>query len=192
MASSRITSWQIDGEKMEMVADFFLGSKITADGDHSHEIKRHLLLERKAMAKLHIYIKKQRHHMADKSWSRRSCGFSSSHLWMWELDHKEGWVPKNWWFRTVVLEKTLEKRPLDCKEIKPVNPKGNQSWIFLGRTDADAEAPVLWPPDAKSRLIRKDPDVGKDWGQEKEVIEDEMVGWHQLTQWTWVWANSWR
>ena len=96
----------------------------------------------------------------------------------WELDHKESWVPKNWWFWTVVLEKTLEN-PLDNKEIKPVNPEGNQSWIFIGRNDAEAETPILWPPDAKSWLIGKDPDAGKDWRQEeKGMTEDEMVGWH--------------
>ena len=97
---------------------------------------------------------------------------------MWELDHKESWVPKNWCFRTVVLEKTLES-PLGCKEIQPVHPKGNQSWIFIGRTDAEAEAPILWSPDVKSWLIRKDPYTGKDWRQaKKEMTEDEMVGWH--------------
>ena len=97
---------------------------------------------------------------------------------MWELEHKEGWGPKNWCFWTVVLEKTLES-PLDCKEIQPVHPKGNQSWVFIGRTDAEAEAPIFWPPDAKSWLIGKDPDAGKDWRQEeKGTIEDEVVGWH--------------
>ena len=97
---------------------------------------------------------------------------------MWELDHKESWAPKNWHLRTVVLKKMLWG-PLDSKEIKPVNPEGNQPWIFIGRTDADAEAPILWPPDAKNWLIGKDPDAGKDWGQEeKGVTEDEMVGWH--------------
>ena len=92
---------------------------------------------------------------------------------MWELDHKEGWVPKNWYFQTVVLEKTLES-PLDCKAIQPVNPEGNQSWILIGRTDAEAEAPILWPPDAKSRLVGKDPDAGKDWEQENEVTEEKI------------------
>ena len=107
----------------------------------------------------------------------QSYGFSSSHVCIWELDHKESWVPKNLCFWTVVLEKTLES-PLDSKEIKPVNPKGNQSWIFIGRTDAKAEAPILWPPDVKNWLIRKDPDAGKDWRQEeKGTTEDEMVGW---------------
>ena len=104
--------------------------------------------------------------------------FSSSHVGMWELDHKESWVLENWGFQTVVLEKTLESS-LDSKEIKAVHPRGNQPWIFIGRPDAEAEAPILWPPDAKSLLIGKDPDAGKDWGQvEKGVTEDEMVGWH--------------
>ena len=108
----------------------------------------------------------------------QSYGFSSSHVRMWELDHKEGWVPKNWCFWTVVLEKTLES-PLDCKEVKPVYPKRNQFWIFFGRTDAEAEAPIFWPSDANSPLIRKDPDAGKDWRQEeKGMTEDKMVGWH--------------
>ena len=102
--------------------------------------------------------------------------FSRSHVWMWELFYKESWAPKNWCFWTVVLEKTLEST-LDSKEITPVHPKGDQSWIFTGRTDV--ETPILWPPDVKSRLIRKDPDAGKHWGQEeKGTIEDEMVGWH--------------
>ena len=97
---------------------------------------------------------------------------------MWELDYKEGWAPKNWCFCTVVLEKILEN-PLDCKKIQPVHPKGNQSWIFIGRTDAEAEAPILWPPDMKNWLVRKDPEAGKDWRQEEEeTTEDEMVGWH--------------
>ena len=164
-----ITSWQI----METVSDFiFSGSKINADGASSHEIKRHLLLGRKTR---HC-IKKQRHHFANKGPYSQSYGFSSSHVWMW--DYKEVWVLKNWCFWTVVLEKTLAS-PLDCREIKLVNPRRNQLWIFIGRTDAEAETPILWPPDAKSWLIRKDPDAGKDWGQEeKGMTEDEMVGWH--------------
>ena len=105
--------------------------------------------------------------------------FFSSHVWLWELNHKESWALKNWRFWTVVLEKTLES-PLDCKEIKPVNPKGNQPWIFIGRIDAEAEVPILWPPDAKNWLIWKDPDAGKDWRREKGMTEDEMVGWHRL------------
>ena len=124
------------------------------------------------------YIKKQRHYFANKGPSSQNYGVSSSHVWMWELDHKESWVPKNWCFWTVVLEKTLEN-PLDCKEIKPVNPKGNQSWIFIARTDVEAEVPILWPPDVKNWLIRKDLQAGKDWRQEeKGMTEDEMVGWH--------------
>ena len=122
------------------------------------------------------HIKKQRHYFADKGPHSRSCGFSSSHVQMWQLDHKEGWAPKSWSFWTVVLEKTLES-PLDCMEIKPVNPKGNQSWIFIGRTDAEVLIP--WPPDAKSWFIRKYPDAGQDWRQEeKGTTEDEVAGWH--------------
>ena len=124
------------------------------------------------------HIKKQRHYFANKGPSSQSFGFSSSHVWMGELDYKESWVLKNWCFWTVVLEKTLES-PLDGKEIQPVHPKGNQSWICIGKTDAEAETPILWPSDAKSWLIGKDPDAGKDWREEeKGMTEDEMVGWH--------------
>ena len=123
------------------------------------------------------YIKNQRHCFADRDLYSQSYGFSNSHVWIWELDHKESWVPKNWCFWTVVLEKTLES-PLDCKEIQPVHPKGNQSWISTERTDVEAEAPILWPPDAKNWLIGKDPDAGKDWRREKGMTEDEMLGWH--------------
>ena len=124
------------------------------------------------------HIKNKRHCFANKGPSSQSYVFSTSHVWMWELDYKESWAPKNWCFWTVMLEKTLES-PLDCKEIKPLHPQGNQTWIFIGRTDAEAEAPVLWPPDTKSQLIGKDPDAAKDWRQkEKRVVEDEMVGWH--------------
>ena len=125
-------------------------------------------------------IKKQRHHFAGKGPYSQRYGFSCSHVQMWESDHKEGWDPKNLCFRTVVLEKTLDS-PLDCKEITLVNPKGNQPWIFIGRTGAEAEAPILWPPDEKSQLIvkKKKPDAGKDWGQEEKGTTDhEMVGWH--------------
>ena len=115
---------------------------------------------------------------ANKGPSTQSYSFSSSLVWMWELDYKEIWGPKNWCFWTVVWEKTLES-PLDSKEIKPVHPKRNQFWIFIGRTDAEAETPILWPPDAENWLIGKDPDAGKDWRQEeKGMTEDEMVGWH--------------
>ena len=123
-------------------------------------------------------IKNQRHHFANKSPYSQTYGFSSSHVWMWELDHKEDWMPKNWCFWVVVLEKIPES-PLDSKENQQVNSKGNQSWIFIGRTDAEAETPILWPRDAKSQFIRKDVDAGKDWKQEeKGTTEDEMVGWH--------------
>ena len=123
-------------------------------------------------------IKKQWHYFANKSPSNQGYGFSSSHVWVWELDCKESFVLKNWCFWTVVLEKTLES-PLDRREIQPVNPKGNQSWIFIGRTDVKAEALILWPPDAKNWLIWKDSDAGKDWGrEEKGMTEDEVVGWH--------------
>ena len=123
------------------------------------------------------HIKKQRYYFANKGPCSQSYGFSSTCVWMWKLDHKKGWVLKNWCFWTVML-KTLET-PLDFKEIKPVHPKGNQSQVFIGRTDAEAEALILWLPDVKSWLIWKDPDAGKDWRrEEKEMTEDEMVGWH--------------
>ena len=158
---------------MKTVVDFvFLGSKITADGDCSHEIKRCLLLGRKVMTVLHSVLK-SRHHFANKGLSSQSYGFSNIHVQMWEVDHKKGWASKNWCFWTVVLEKTLES-PLHCKEVKPVNPKGNQLWIFIGRTDA--KVPILWPPDAKSQLIGKDLGAGKDWRQkEKGTAADEMI-----------------
>ena len=157
---------------------YFLGGfKITADGDCSHEIKRLLLLERKVMANLDSILK-SRDNFANKGPSSQSFGFSSGHVWMWELDHKEGWAPKNWCFWNVVLEKTLES-PSDCKEIQPVHPKGNQSWRVIGRADVEAETPILRLPDAKSWLIGKDPDAGKDWRQEeKGRTKDEMVGWY--------------
>ena len=177
MASGPIM--QIDGKTMETVRDFiFLGSQITADGDCSHEIKRCLLLGRKGMANLDSILKKQRHCFTDQGLYSQSYGFSSGHVWMWELDYKESWAPKNWCFWTVVLEETLES-PLDCKEVTPINRKGNQSWIFIVRIDAEAEAPILYPLDVKNWLICKDPDAGKDWRQiEKGTTESEMVGWH--------------
>ena len=124
------------------------------------------------------HIKKQRHYFVNKGPSSQGYGFSSSHVWIWELNCKESWAPKNWCFWTVVLEETLES-PLDCKEIHPLHPKGDQSWVFIGRTDVEAETLILWPPDAKSWLIWKDPDAGKDWRQEeKGMTEDEIAGWH--------------
>ena len=157
---------------METVSDFiFLGSKITADGDCSHEIKRRLFLGRKVMANLDSILKSR-----DITLSTKVHDFSGSHVWLWELDYKESWAPKNWCFWTVVLERAL-KILLDSKEIKPVILKENQSWIFIGRSGA--EAPILWLPDAKDGLIGKDPSAGKEWKQEeKETTEDEMVGWH--------------
>ena len=163
MASGPITSWQIDGETMETVRDFiFWGSKITADGDCSHEIKRCLFLGRKVMTNLDSILKSRDITLPIKVHLSQSYGFSSSHMWKWELDYKESWAPKNWCFWTVVSEKTLENS-LDCKEMKPIHPKGYQSWIFIGRTDAEAETAILWPPDAKNWLIWKEPDTGKDW-----------------------------
>ena len=136
-----------------------------------------MLLERKAKT-IRQHIKKQRHSFANKGPSSQNYGFSHSHVWMWELDHKEGWMLKNWCFWNVVLEKTLESS-LEFKEIKPVCPKRNQSRIFNGRTDAEVEAPILWPPDAKSWLMRRESDAGKDWRwEERETTEDEMVRWH--------------
>ena len=146
------------------------GSKITADGDYSHEIKRCLLLGRKAMTNLDsrdITLPTKVHLV-------KAMVFSSGHVWLWELDYKESWALKNQCFWTVLL-KTLES-PLDCKEIQPLHPKGDQSWIFTGRTEP--ETPILWPPDVKNWLIGKDPDAGKDWSGEKGTTEDEMVGWH--------------
>ena len=140
---------------------FWGGSKTTADGDCSHEIKRCLLLGRKVMTNLDSILKSRDiHYFVNKGPSSQGYGFSSSHVWMWELDYEEGWAPKNWCFWTVVLEKTLES-PLDCKEIQPVHPKVDQSWVFIGRTDVEAETPIFWPPDTKSWLTGKYLDAGK-------------------------------
>ena len=148
-----------------------------------------LALWKKSYDKPRQCIKKQRHFFANKGPCSQSYGFSSSHVWMWELDYKESWAQKNWCVWTVVLEKTLGS-PLDCKEIQPVHPVGNQSWIFIGRTDVKAETPVLWPPDVKNWLIGKDPDAWKDWRSE----EKGNRGWDSWmaspTQWTWVWVDS--
>ena len=174
---------------MEIVRDFILGgSKITANGDCSHEIERHLLLGRKAMNKLESILKIRDIILPTKVRLVKAMVFPSSHVWMWELYYKESWVPKNWCFWTVVLGKTLES-PLDCKEIQPVHPKGSQSWIFIGRTDAEAQTPILWPPHVKSWLIGKDPDAGRDWGQEeKGTTEDEMAGWHHRLRHEFGWT----
>ena len=146
---------------METVTDLnFLGSKITAVTT-AMKLKDDCFLE-KSYDQPRQHFKKQRHHFANKDPYSQSYGFASCRVWMWEVDHKEGWVPKNWCFQTVGLEMILE-RPWDSKEIKSVNYKGNQSWMFIERIDA--EAPILWPPDLKSQLIRKDPDAGKDWAR---------------------------
>ena len=163
------------GETMETVRDFiFWHSKITADGDCSHEIKRCLLLRRKAMTNLDSLLKNRDITLPTKICLVKAMVFPVV-MYGCELDYKESWVPKNWCFWTMVLEKTLESL-LDCKEIQPVHPKGNQSWIFIGRTDAEAETLIHWPPNAKNWLIEKDPDAGKDWRwEEKGTTENEMV-----------------
>ena len=179
VASRPIISWQVDGETVETVSDFILG------GLQNHcrwwlqpWNKKMLTPWKKSYDQPRQHIKMQRHYFANKVLSSQDYGFSSSHVWMWELDYKESWVQKNWCFWTAVLEKTLESL-LDCKEIQPVHPKGDQSWIFNGRTDAEAEAPILWPSDAKNWLFWKDPVAEKDWGREEQgTTEDEMVGWH--------------
>ena len=153
---------------VEKMTDFiFLGSKIMADGDCSPESKRCFLLGRKVMAKLYSLLKSKDITLPTTVHIVKALVLSTSHVWMWELDYKESWALNSWCFWTMVLEKTLESS-LDCKEIQPVNPKGNQSWIFIGRTDVEAETPILWPPDAKNWLIRKDPDAGKDWRREEK------------------------
>ena len=193
MVSGPITSHQIDGETMETVRDFiFLASKIPSVCESRREIKT-FAPWKKCYDQHRQHIKKLRHYFANKGPSSQSYDFSSSHVRMWELDYKEGWTPKKWCFWAVLLEKTLES-PLDYKEIQPVNLKGNQPWILFERTNAEGEAPILWPPDVENWLLEKDPDAGKDWRQEeKGMTEDEMVGWMaSLTRWTWVWANSGR
>ena len=179
MASSPITLWQIGGETVETVANFtFWDSQITADGDCSHDIKRCLLLGKKVMTNLDSILKNRDITLPTKGLSSQSYGFSSGHVWMWELDYQESWALKNWCFWTVVLEKTLES-PLDSKEIQPVHHKGNQSWMFIGRTNAEEETPIISPPEWKNWLVWKGPDTWKVWRQEeKGTTEDEMVGWH--------------
>ena len=174
VASGPTTSWEIDGET---VSDFsFWGSKITADGDCSHAIKRRLLLGRKVMTNLDSILKSRDITLPAKVRLVKAMVFPVVMYGCESWIYKENWVPKNWSLWTVVWEKILES-PVYCQEIQPVHPKGDQSWVFTGRTDAEAESPVLWPPDVKSWLIWKDPDAGKDWGQEeKGTTKDEMVG----------------
>ena len=188
MASGPITSWEIDGETMETVTGFiFLGSKITADGDWSHEVKRCLLLGRKAVTKLDSILKSRDITLLTKVHLVKAV-FSSSHVCMWELDYKENWSLKNWCFWPVVLEKSFQC-PLDFK-IKPVNPKENQSWMFIGRTDAEAETPILRPPDAKNWLTGKDPDAGKTEGRRRRG-QQRMRWLDGITDsMTWIWASS--
>ena len=187
MAPGPIISWQIDGETVETVADFiFLGSKITADGDCSHEIKRYLLRRKHDQPRWHI--KKQRHYFANKGPSSQIMVFP---VVMYGC---ESWtIKKTECQRINAFDLCCWRRlesPLDCKEIQPVHPKRNQSWILIGRTDVEAETPILWPPDEKNWLIWKDPDAGKDWRQEeKGTTEDEMVGWHHRLDGH-EWVNS--
>ena len=185
-----ITSWQIDGETLETVTDFiFLGSKITADGDCSHEIKD-VYPWKKSYDQPRQHIKKQRHYFANKGPSSQGYGFFSSHVWMWELDYKESWVLKNWCFWTVLLEKTLES-PLDCKEIQPVHLKGNQSWIFIGRTDVEAGTPITLATWCEELTHLKRP---RCWERLKAGREGNNREWDgcmaSLIQWTWVQVNS--
>ena len=175
MVSGPITSWQIYGETMETVTDFiFWGSKITVDSNCSHEIKRYLLLGRKAMTNLESKLKTQRHYFAKKGPHSQSYGFSSNHVWIWELKHKESCEPNNCCSRTVVLQKTLE-HTLDFKDIKLVNPKGNKSWIFIGRTHAEAETPILGPPDARANSLQKTLMLGRIEGRRRRGLQRTIL-----------------
>ena len=177
MVPGPVTSWQIDGETMETVRDCFLASKITTDDDCSHEMKRCLLFGRKVMTNLDCILKSRDITLPTKVHLVKAMVFPVV-VYGCELDYKESWVLKSWCFWTVVLEKTLESH-LDSTEIQPVCPKGKQSWIFIGRTDVEAEIPILWPLDVKNWLVWKESDAGKDWRrEEKGTTEDEMVGWH--------------
>ena len=170
--------WQSMGKQWKQWQTFFLGAPKSLQVVTATMKLKHTCSLEESYDQPRQYIKKQRHYFVNKGPSSQSCGFSSSHLWKWELDYKESWVPKNWCCWTVVLEKT-RKSLLDCKEIKPVNPKRNQSWIFIWRTNAEPETPILWPPDAKNWLIGKNHNAGKDWRQEETgMTEDEMIGWY--------------
>ena len=175
MASGPITSWQIDGETVETMTDYFGGLPNHCRWWLQPWKKKTLLSLKKSSDQPRQHVKKQRHNFYNKGPSSQGYAFSSSHVWMWEWDY--WWALKNWCFWTMVLQKIFVN-PLGCKEIQPFHPKWYQSWMFIGRTDIEAEVPILWPPDAKSWLIWKDPDSGKGWMQEKGTTEDEMVGWH--------------
>ena len=181
MASGPITSWQIDGKTVETVTDLIFGAPKSLQMVTATMMLKDAFnfLWKKSYGQPRQCIKKQRCYFVNKGLSSQSYGFSSTHVWIRELDYKESWALKNWCLWTVMLEKTLES-PLDSKEIRPVHPTGNQSWIFTWRTDAEAETPILWPTDVKNWLTGKDPNAGKDWrlAKEKGMTEDEMVGWH--------------
>ena len=177
MASGPIASWEIDGETMETVSDFIFwqAPKSLQMVTAPMKLKDACSLE-ESYDQSKEHIKKQRHYFVNKGPSSLSFDFSSSHVWMWVLDYKESWALKNWCFWTVVLEKILES-PLDTKEIQPVNPKGNHSWLFIGRADVEVETPILCPSFANNWLIGKDPDAGKDWRwEEKGMTEDKKFG----------------
>ena len=191
MASGPNTSWQIDGKHWKQwLTLFFWAPKSLQMAITAMKLKD-IYFWKEGYDQPRQHIKKQRHYFVNKGPSSQGYSFSSGQVWMWELDCKESWAQKNWCFWTVVLEKTLES-PLDCKEIQPVHPKGNQSWIFIGRTDAEAETLILWPPDVKNWLIRKDSDARNDWRwEEKGTTDDEMVGWHhRLNGHEFEWATG--
>ena len=170
VAYSAFTSWVLDGETMETMTDYFLGLQ------NLHPWNKNTFAHwKKSYDQPRQHITKQRHYFDNKALSNQNWFFY--YEWMWELDHKESWALKKWCFWTVVLEKTLESS-LDCKEIQSVHPKGDQSWVLIGGTDAKAETPILWPPDMKSWFNAKDPDTEKDWRWEEKGMTDEMVGWH--------------
>ena len=176
---------------METMKDYFLRLQNHCRWWLQHEIKICLLLGRKVMTNLDSILKSRDITLPTNVHLVKAIFFSCGHVWMWEMDCEESWALKNWCFWTVVLEKTPEN-PLDCKEIQPVHPKGGQSWVFIGRTDAEAETPILWPPHEKSWLIGKDPDAGKDWGQEEKGTTEErwLDGISNSVAWVWVDSGS--
>ena len=183
MTFGPITSWQIDGNSVRL---YFLGLQNHCRWWLQQWNWKTLAPWKKSYDKHRQHVKKQRHHFSDKDSSSPSYVFSSSHVWMWELDHKEGWMPRNWCFQIMMLEKTLES-PLDCKEIKPVKPKGYEPWIFIGRTDV--EALIIWPPDGKSQLTGKDLNAGKDWRQKEKRVAEERWLDSITDSMEWTWAN---